>query len=199
MDLFSYEPIVLDNVFAAEEYEEVYETVNNVFENDLKFDETGPGYFPVDGLGYFAVVGLNSENVYKKIKEITEEATGLKLENPEIHFARYTPLTGHRPQLRPHYDIMLKRSTITLSVQMDATLAWSIYANGVKADLPPNSGIIFSGSHQYHWRPQIEFTDEDYYDIMVCQMAVVGSDDLQDDHESFMETNVFPSLGIDRS
>jgi hypothetical protein len=82
---------------------------------------------------------------------------------------------------------------------MDATLAWSIYANGVKADLPPNSGIIFSGSHQYHWRPQIEFTDEDYYDIMVCQMAVVGSDDLPDNHESFMETNVFPSLGIDRS
>jgi hypothetical protein len=194
MDLFSFKPIVLDKVFAAEEYEEVYKTVNYVFDNDLEFDETGPGYFPVNGLGYFAVVGLNSENVYDKIKEITEEATGLKLETPEIHFARYTPKTRHVPQLKPHYDIMLKRSTITLSVQMDATLAWSIYANGVKADLPPNSGIIFSGSHQYHWRPEIEFADEDYYDILVCQMAVVGSEDLTDDHGSFMENHGHPSL-----
>lgn len=194
MDLFSFEPIVLDTVFAAEEYEEVYKTVNNVFDNDLKFDETGPGYFPVENLGYFAVVGLSSENVYKKIKEITEEATGLKLEYPEIHFARYTQKTGHSPQLKPHYDIMLKRSTITLSVQMDATLPWSLYANGVKANLPPNSGIIFSGSHQYHWRPQIVFTYQDYYDIMVCQMAVVGSEDLPDNHASIMENNGHPSL-----
>jgi hypothetical protein len=194
MDLFSFKPIVLDKVFAAEEYEEVYETVNYVFDNDLKFDETGPGYFLVDGLGYFAVVGLNSENVYNKIKEITEEATGLKLETPEIHFARYTLKTGHPPELKPHYDIMLKRSTITLSVQMDATLAWSIYADGIKADLPPNSGIIFSGSHQYHWRPKMDFAPDDYYDIMVCQMAVVGSEDLPDDHGSFMENNGHPSL-----
>jgi hypothetical protein len=194
MDLFSFKPIVLDKVFAAEEYEEVYKTVNYVFDNDLEFDETGPGYFPVNGLGYFAVVGLNSENVYNKIKEITEEATGLKLETPEIHFARYTKKTGQSPQLRPHYDIMLKRSTITLSVQMDATLAWSIYADGIKADLPPNSGIIFSGSHQYHWRPKMDFGPEDYYDIMVCQMAVVGSEDLPDDHASFMENNGHPSL-----
>jgi hypothetical protein len=194
MDLFSFKPIVLDKVFAAEEYEEVYKTVNYVFDNDLEFDQTGPGYFPVNGLGYFAVVGLNSENVYNKIKEITEEATGLKLETPEIHFARYTTKTGQPPQLRPHYDIMLKRSTITLSVQMDATLAWSIYADGVKADLPPNSGIIFSGSHQYHWRPKMDFGPEDYYDIMVCQMAVVGSEDLPDDHASIMENHGHPSL-----
>jgi len=196
MNLFSYKPIVLDTVFAAEEYEQVYEMVNSVFDNDIKFDETGPGYFPVEGLGYFAVVGLGAENIYQKIKEVTEEATGLQLETPEIHFARYTPKTGHRPQLRPHYDIMLKRGTITLSVQMDATLDWSIYANGVKADLPPNSGIIFSGSHQYHWRPQIEFGDDDFYDIMVCQMAVVGSSELPEDHEQVMSTKVFPTLGL---
>lgn len=196
MDLFKYEPIVLDTVFAPEEYAQVYDTVNHVFDNDIKFDETGPGYFPVDGLGYFAVVGLGADNIYQKIKEVTEEATGLELEMPEIHFARYTRKTGHRPQLRPHYDIMLKRGTITLSVQMDASLSWSIYANGVKADLPPNSGIIFSGSHQYHWRPQIEFKDDDFYDIMVCQMAVVGSSNLPEDHEEVMSREVFPTLGL---
>lgn len=196
MDLFSYEPVVLDTVFAAEEYEQVYGFVNDIFDNDKKFDETGPGYFPVEGLGYFAVVGLGAENIYEKIKEVTEEATGLQLEAPEIHFARYTPKTGHRPQLRPHYDIMLKRGTITLSVQMDASLDWSIYANGVKADLPPNSGIIFSGSHQYHWRPQIDFKDDDFYDIMVCQMAVVGSSDLSEDHEEFMSKEVLPALNL---
>jgi hypothetical protein len=196
MHLFSYKPITVENIFAAEEYEQVYKAVNHVFDNDLKFDETGPGYFPVDGLGYFAVVGLSDENVYQKVKDVVEEATGLQLEYPQIHFARYTLKTGHVPQLKPHYDVMLKKDTITLSIQMDATLPWSIYANGVKADLPPNSGIIFSGSHQYHWRPEIEFKDDDYYDIMVCQMTIVGAEDLSDNHENFMSSVIYPPLAL---
>ena len=33
-----------------------------------------------------------------------------------------------------------------------------------------NQGVIFSGTHQIHWRPEVSFTNEDYYDILVCQM-----------------------------
>jgi hypothetical protein len=40
----------------------------------------------------------------------------------------------------------------------------------------------------------MDFAPDDYYDILVCQMAVVGSEDLTDDHASFMDNNGYPSL-----
>ena len=194
MDLTNFTPQIIKYIFSQKEYDYIYDIVNHVFDNDIKFDETGPGYFNVEHLGYFAVVGLNNNSVYDKVKKLTEEATGLELETPEIHFARYTKRTGHPPKLSPHYDIMLNKNTITVSIQLESSLPWDIVANGVNASLEPNLGIVFSGSHQYHWRPDIEFGDDDFFDIMVCQMTIVGSEDLPEGHKQFMEETVFPKL-----
>jgi hypothetical protein len=177
MNLKDFAPIVVDEIFSTDQYKDIYDRVNKTFPSELIADvPENSGYMNAGEIGYFAYVNGFREDVYKAVQDIAESTTGLKLGSPEIHFARYSLKTGYPPILRPHYDEMLKYPSITMSIQLESSFDWELYANFESAMLSPNQGMIFSGSHQMHWRPRVEFKEDDFYDIMVCQLKV--SDEL---------------------
>jgi hypothetical protein len=186
MNLKDFQPIVVDKIFSKDQYEDIYDRVNSTFPSELTADvPDGSGYMNAGEIGYFAYVKGFREDVYKAVRDVAEANTGLKLGSPEIHFARYSLKTGYPPILRPHYDEMLKHPSITMSIQLESSFDWELFANFESAILHENQGMIFSGSHQMHWRPKVQFNEDDYYDIMVCQLKV--SDELlTDEHKDEM-------------
>jgi hypothetical protein len=92
------------------------------------------------------------------------------IDNVESHFPRYTLESGSNPQLKPHYDRGLEYASLTLSIQLKTTLDWPVCVGKDCFNIKENQAIMFSGSHQLHWRPDIEFKEDDYHDIIVCQI-----------------------------
>lgn len=169
--LYDFKPIVIDNVFTQEEYDSVYNSVNAVFPKELTPDvPQNSGYFNAKDVGYFAYVSGFEDIVYKKLVELTKQYGEMDVIEPRVHFARYTPKTGFPPTLNPHNDIGVETSALTLSVQLDTSFDWELCAKDSCITLKNNQAMLFSGSHQIHWRPAKEFGPDDYFDIMVCQM-----------------------------
>lgn len=176
INLYTFTPKVFNNVFSDDTYKKIYAAVNSIFPETLSADVPEDAeYRNVQDLGYFAipVSGYNfGSEVFAEVQAVTETMLGFKVQRPEIHFARYTKKTGADPILRPHYDRMLEHPSITMSVQLDGTMPWAIGAYNTTEMISSNDGLLFSGSHQVHWRPKNTFGDDDYFDILVCQMAI---------------------------
>jgi hypothetical protein len=191
INLKEYKPFIIDNVLSDEDYSYVYDCVNNSFPEEIKPDlppdnRQHPEYLNVPDLGYFAYIKGFKPEFYDAVREATEKATGLSLLRPQIHFARYTNKTGSKPLLRPHNDNQLINPSITLSIQLDSTLDWELCAYDTCDTLAKNQAMVFSGSHQIHWRPVKDFNDDDYLDIMVCQLPI-NTEKLDDQHRAEMD------------
>ena len=186
--LYSFKPIVIDNVFTQEEYDSVYNSVNAYLPQDP--DPNVPpdfGYFNAGDIGYFAYVKGFKNIIYDKLVQVAKEYGKMDVVDTKVHFARYTPKTGFPPTLNPHNDLGVTTSALTFSVQLDSTLDWELCALDTCDTLKKNQAMLFSGSHQIHWRPIKEFGPDDYLDIMVCQMYL-DNDGLPEDHESIMDS-----------
>jgi hypothetical protein len=177
INLSDFKPFIIKDILTQKEYDYVYECVNSGFPEIIKADLPPDSrqhveYLNVPDLGYLAYVkGFNKE-FYKSLQDSAEKAIGIKLNTPQVHFARYTNKTGFPPKLIPHYDLALVNSSITFSIQMDSTLDWELCAYDTCETLSKNEALVFSGSHQIHWRPPINFSENDYFDIMVVQLPI---------------------------
>jgi hypothetical protein len=181
MSLEDFKPVVEKHIFSKDQYEDIYKRVNKTFPEVLEKDvPEGSKYINAGDIGYFAYIGGFRDDIYDRVQELGKKYYR-SVGKPEIHFARYSLKTGYPPILRPHYDEMLKYPSITLSIQLEKTFDWDLYANNTGEMLSENEGLVFSGSHQIHWRPRVGFKDDDYYDIMVCQMRV-SDEELSEDH-----------------
>ena len=159
---------VIDNVFTDEEIEEIYKARFDDAINKKMHD--GNSYVFADkSCGYITSVYPLPEKARNKLLKIAQLYSPLEVEENGIHSPRYTLESGSKPQLRPHYDVGLDRAAFTLSVQLKHTKLWALYVNDDRFDLSFNQAVIFSGTHQIHWRPDIDFNENDYYDILVCQ------------------------------
>lgn len=181
--LKTLEPTIVENVFSDDQYQYIYDSVNSVFPKELTPDvpPADVGYKNEGQIGYFSYVRGFKEEIYNRIVEIAQNATGIKIHEPRVHFARYTPKTGYPPTLLPHNDMGVKNPCITLSIQLDSSFDWELCAYNKCATLSKNQAMVFSGSHQIHWRPVKEFGPEDYFDIMVCQLHI-NTDGLTEEH-----------------
>jgi hypothetical protein len=195
--MFDMPTIKIENVFVGDEIEKIYNHVDKALYGIGPDSEEGHYFFNAKDVGYFAVFGFPSTKFYDRLHEIAEEYSGYSLsKDSQIHFARYTTNTGAEPRLRPHYDGMLKSETITLSVQLKKNIDWLIYCNGEPASIDTNEAILFSGSHQIHWRPQRKFVDGEFLDVLVCQFPIVGGSDLPEGHEDRMHKIREPFIDI---
>ena len=187
-DLFNYVPQKIDKLFSEDQYQTIYNYVNSVLKDDMKPGELeGDGFRNFSDVGYYGVFGFDDQEVLDVIHAAAEKLSGLKLEKDfQLHFARYTTKTGHVPRLRPHSDMMLKKETLTLSVQLDKNIDWLLFANGEEVALESNQALLFSGSHQIHWRPKREFSDGEFLDIIVCQLPLVNGESLPEGHGDLM-------------
>lgn len=162
MSLIKYKnlkPEIIKNIFSNYEFKNLYKSFKKS-END---------YTIIPELGYAAFSIKLDEDIISTLKSTIENKLNIKVAKMEAHYARYSLNTGYKPMLMPHYDRALTDATFSLAIVLDNTIDWDIYVEGEQFMPRKNDAVLFSGSHHIHYRPDIEFKDEDYYDIMVCQ------------------------------
>lgn len=97
----------------------------------------------------------------------------LKLE--EISFARYSNEYGDYPILTPHYDNTFKQPRVTLDIQLRSNIDWPIVVEGKSFTLKDRQALTFSGTHQIHWRENIELKDGDFIEMLFCHFSLQES------------------------
>jgi len=169
-ELFSsFKPVLIDNIFTEEEIESIYKTRFEIAPNEINAE--GQNYvFSDPGCGYITSIYPFEYKIRTKIVETIQKYVPIPVKEDGNHMPRYTLESGDKPRLYPHYDVGMKSASFTLSAQLKNTKQWSLFVGGHEFDLKYNQGVIFSGSHQIHWRPKIEFDKSDYYDIIVSQV-----------------------------
>ena len=184
MNLTAYQnlkPKLIKNIFNDEDYSNLYREIN-------KNSKVAEYVRVVEELGYTSTgIYLNNDASNVLWKKIGTEL-GISIERISVHYARYSLQSGHKPLLMPHYDRALTKATFSLAIVLDSTFNWDIYVEGEKFTPRKNDGVLFSGSHHVHWRPDVEFKEDDYYDIIVCQIDELTEEDrsLSEEHKEDM-------------
>jgi len=101
-------------------------------------------------------------------KAIESHGHPLKLES--ISFARYNLKYGV-PNLPPHVDDNFEYARLTFDIQLSSNRLWKIFVEDNDFELHENEGLIFSGTHQVHWREKVLFDSKDYVDMLLCQFS----------------------------
>jgi hypothetical protein len=188
---FNFKPIVIDNFFTEKEIKSVYKTRFEIAPNVERGDGSSH-LFSDPNCGYITCFHPLENNIRTKIINEISNKTLIKIKESGNHIPRYTLDSGFVPALWPHYDSGLKEASLTLSIQLKKTIDWDLYVNGEKFNLNYNQAVLFSGSHQVHWRPKIKFKQDDYYDIVVCQVYEDIENPLMLDqsHKAIMQTKM---------
>ena len=157
---FNFKPIIIKNFFTEEEIKSIYQS-----------REDGITLIPDEAFGFITYTDAFTEQVENKIVNVVQQYAPFKVMRWGNHMPRYTLKSQSQPQLLPHYDTGLDRAALTLSIQLESTLPWQICVGQECFTLERNDAVLFSGSHQIHWRPKIVFSETDYYDILVAQVV----------------------------
>ena len=172
----NFKPKLITNLFTEEEYANLY--------NQVAVFNKRPEYVRViDELGYTSTSLFLNETIKNVLWKKIGTDLGIKTKEVLTHYARYSLQSGHKPLLMPHYDRGLTDARFSLAIVLDSTFDWDIYVEGEQFMPRKNDAVLFSGSHHIHYRPDIEFKDEDYYDIMVCQFYEDTDQDITLDEE----------------
>jgi hypothetical protein len=158
--------------------QKIYEHLENTPE-DKKFRHPNYGH-----IAYFS--WLPDQVVDKINKVMADQFPEDKLELRELSFARYDNSVGVKPQLYPHFDNPFQEQRFTLDIQVKSTIDWPIVVEGNEYVLKDNQGLIFSGTHQIHWRVDKTFKDSDFVEMIFCHFSKVGAEKISDDHRKAM-------------
>lgn len=164
---FNYRNLIVDNIFTKEEIDQIYLHVAQTPEEQKKL---------VTEFGHIAYFSWLPENIVSTITESARSITNLDIELKELSFARYSTAMNGKPLLFPHLDETFKEPRLTFDIQVKATLDWPLVVEGREYTLKDNQALTFSGTHQIHWRKHIEFTDDDYVDMIFCHFSLVGAE-----------------------
>lgn len=185
--LFNFKPVVINNIFNAQELYKIYDDRFRIAPESIGPD--GSQYLRTDDFfGYVTSTYPPDENMIKRVHLLMQEHIPVKIKFHGLHVARYSLESGSEPKLYPHSDVGLEKASFTLSVQLESSLDWQICVNDDCFSLEKNQGLIFSGTHQVHWRPKVKFSENDFFDIMVYQF-IEDSDstlDITEEHRSVM-------------
>lgn len=183
---YNVTPTLIENIFTDEQYAFLYEQINKTPKQLIS---------EIADTGYLAKSDPTKNFLGDIIKSRAEELAGVELTKYMTHHARYTLKSNNIPRLNPHYDRNLEFPTFTLSIILDSTFDWDLYAEAVHIPVRKNTAAFFSGSHQVHWRPFHAFKEDDYYDILVCQFRVKDSlETISDEHREMIDQKVGPYM-----
>lgn len=188
MDIASIKPQIVEDLFTVEEYDWLYHVINRCIDDNLSkgLDKYAGEFRKFDGPGFIVYSRKFPDAIPKRFLSVMEPLLGAKLKNLEMVFSRYCLESGSAPNLRTHYDT-LKYPGVTVSLKLDSTLDWDVYVEGERFQLDTNDGVLFSGSHQIHWRPRKQFNDGDYYDILVFHAREdIDDQELSEAHFEYM-------------
>jgi hypothetical protein len=187
MDITQIKPFVVEDFLTADEYASIYKTINDAIEENVAAgnDPYDEPFKKLVTNGFIVYFENFEQKVLDKFKSGLEAAVGHPVKKPGVLFCRYSKKSGDFPRLLPHSDRIMKNPSVTTTLELDTTIDWDIYVEDEKFNLTKNEMLIFSGSHNVHWRPYIEFGDEDYFDIIILQSSLEKEDDVVLDDEFF--------------
>lgn len=148
---------IIKNIFTKKELTFLYNEINDIIKQDYIIQETlGRLYSVLYWKEYKkennGSVNLKiNKNIVDKIINIAEKNSGKLLELESISFTRYSQEYGS-PNLHPHVDTKFEEPRITLDIQLDGNVSWNIVVEEQLNVLKNNDALIFSGTHQVHWR-----------------------------------------------
>lgn len=183
----NFKPIIIDNCFEERHILSAYRTM--AMAPHILNTKTGKRDLvrPDEEFGYMSYNKNPDSFVLDRIQEIVKNNTDIPVNKPDFHFAKYAKSSGYRPQLYPHYDVHLKKPHLTLSIQIESSFPWAMYIDGKEYVLKDNQGLLFSGTHQIHWRKNVEFGEYDYSDVLLSQFSVAYEEELSEDHYKYMQ------------
>ena len=167
---------IVDNIFSDKEIKLLYSEVNleingfyqaqdtlgrlysALYWKESKVENDGPIDFKI------------SNSLVNKIITSAQNNADVALELESISFTRYS-LDYGKPDLPPHVDTRFKQPRLTFDIQLDGNTLWPIVVEGEKYTLKNNQALIFSGTHQVHWRERKSFNSGEYLDMLLCQFS----------------------------
>ena len=188
MTLSNLKPRILSDVL--ENVDELYSYINN--KDNPRISE-GTGYF-----AYFLDMPqrVRDRLIGIAISETMDQEIDFTPKDIGFHIARYTLDSNFPPKLDPHTDKFVEYPCVIISIQLDSNISWPLAVNEDVYELDRNQAIIFSGSHQIHWRPEREFKDGEYIDVLLCtimdtseQLTKKHLDDMERERINFTFNN----------
>lgn len=181
------EPVVIENFLKEREVELIYKNVDNLINEGLR--ESGDKYakfFKFKGNGFITTYGPWHQHIRSLVKKKGEEfgQNEISDDNITLIFARYTIDSGSVPNLLPHIDVVANKTLYSASIRLRTTRDWDLYIKDTMYDLPhAGSAAWFTGNQDVHWRPDVDFGPDDYYDVLLVQVwSDIDNDDYEDDH-----------------
>lgn len=156
---YNQENFIISEVFTEKEIDSIYESAASLQEEAT---------YTVRKYGQKAFFGKFNESITNKLLNIAEEISGKKLVLKDITFARYSLEWGMPVKLFPHYDEIFQDPVLTIDVQINSTKPWALVVEGEKFTLKNNEALVFSATHQVHWREKIKFEEDDFIDMLFC-------------------------------
>lgn len=185
------EPIAMDNFFTQDLIDLVYEKVDSVMQQGL--DEKNDKYAYMFKFSNNGFITLNKGWDPRLINKIKSEAMKLGQnfipdQNVALIFARYSPESGNPPNLTPHADVVANKIIYTCTVRLKSSKQWDFYVKDQKFEMPNiGSAVWCTGNQDVHWRPDIEFGPDEYYDILLCQTwSDIENEPYPEDHKDKM-------------
>lgn len=176
---------VIPGVLSQEQIDRVYALVDSCPEHKIKApNEYGQLAFFIDE---FDSRESGAKDIYLAIEDMLRAEYKIDLKIEAIQFVRYTTKSGKPAWLPPHYDKVFKKPMITVDIQMNSNIVWPVYVNGNPYTLNNNEALVFSGTHQIHWRPKINLEDEQYLDMIFCHLEDTKAEEISDKHRVDMK------------
>ena len=191
MSVKRIEPFQIDQFFTKDQIDLVYSVIDEKMERGHrekgdKYDE----FFKFQGNGF---ITSNKDWPIELVNIIKNKAEELgqghvPYENVVLIYARYTHDSGGAPNLTPHVDVVTNKTLYTCTVRLRSLKQWDFYVKDEKFEMGLyGSAVWLTGNQDAHWRPDLEFGQGDYYDILLCQAWSDDDNDLYpEDHKDKM-------------
>lgn len=182
------EPFQIEEFFTQKEIDLIYKNVerlmaDGVVENGDKYSK----FFKFANNGFITTYGSWDTHIYDFLKKAGQDfgQNEIPYSNMALIFARYSHDSGGAPNLSPHIDVVANKIIYTCTVRLKTTKQWDIYVKDTKFDMPKmGSAVWFTGNQDVHWRPDLEFGPDDYYDILLVQVwSDIDNDEYPLDHK----------------
>lgn len=176
---------IVKDIFTQDQINRIYLWVDQCPDAQIKLPNSyGQITYYID---QFDSRSHEAEDIFLSIEKSIKLEYNLDMKATAVQFARYTIDSGTQPWLPPHYDKVFKKPMITVDIQMGGNIKWPVYVNGNGYQIKNNEALVFSGTHQIHWRPKIELEKDQYLDMIFCHMEDTQAEDITDKHRVEMK------------
>lgn len=130
------------------------------------------------------------KEIEDKFLYYAEEISKTKLRLLEYNISKYENVEEdgkkYYPLLWPHTDEAFGGPRVTLDYQLRSNISWPIEVDNEDSitnyTLSDNQLLSFSGTHQVHWRPKKDFSDNDFIEMIFLHFEPIGAKPLNLDH-----------------